>query len=263
MPVRDKGHYLEYDNKEIRFLNGAGLLSRSPYLLDHFTKDLVAGEWTATETGAGGGKAAFAVAATANDGGYAVGVAGATTNNAEELAAKHVIWKPSILPADSRLVLEVRAKFVGSTTASDGEFFIALADAATYTNGRQYVIAANSTLSTTNPTEAAGFCYTSLASSGALFNSGGNNFIGTISTKANSGTVTASTFAKDSNFHTYRIQINSVGNVAYFYDDTLISTAGAAITAATALTPYIGVVGQNSHNNTATVDYVYVSGVSA
>ena len=256
MPTRDKGNRLEFDNKTLHMTNGSVVRERAPRISEHWVQDLQSGLWTATEMGAA---IPWAAAATANDGGIAVATTGGTTNNAEELGGKHIVWKPS-LSVNQNLVLETRFKSVGATTPADGDFAIGFADAATYASGLAYVFSAASAFTTSAPTEFVGFYYSSVPTSGALFNSGGNNFIGLVTSKANVDAVVATTIAKDSNFHIYRLEVNSVGNAAFFIDDNLVGTVAAAITAATALTPYIAVIAKNSHANTGSSNYVMVGG---
>lgn len=251
-----------FDTARLRFKNGGFPEFQTPYLSDQFTEDLVAGKWTATETGTGTSHAAFAVAATANDGGQAAGVAGATTNNAQELAAKHVIWKPS-LAANAPVVLEARFKAVGTTTAKDGDFVLGLMDAATYTSGLAYVVSAASALTTTAPTEGVSFVYSSIPTSGALHPTSGNNYFGIVTTTVGVGTVAATTVKKDSLFHIFRIEVDASGNARFLIDGEDVGYVPAACVAATALTPYIAVVGKNSHANTGTLDYVFVGGDQA
>src|SRR5439155_19114552 len=134
-------------------------------------------------------------------GGALVDGTGATTNNGEELAGKGVIWQPSTMGTPGPLVLEVRAKFVGATTAKDGDYYLGFADAVTYTNSLPYVLSAASAFTTSAPVEFAGFGYSSIPSSGSMFNSGGNNFISGVTEKSSvAGSLVPSTTAKDSSF---------------------------------------------------------------
>src|SRR5438105_10757709 len=81
----------------IRETTGRGL-----YLFDDFTygagavNSNVPQNWVQTETGAGGSKAIWAPSATVANG-VLIGVAGATSANAEELAGKLVGWTPSTM----------------------------------------------------------------------------------------------------------------------------------------------------------------------
>src|SRR5205085_10937717 len=94
--IRDKGTRVLYDAKALVGINGSKLYTRAPQLVDHFldSNTIRATAWVATETGAGAGKAAF-VATAAADGGQAVGTAGATSGNAEELGWALAHFKPS------------------------------------------------------------------------------------------------------------------------------------------------------------------------
>ena len=252
---------VELTKKSLRLVDGGRLECRAPYIFDHFAygagafNSHVPQNWVTTETGAA---TPFAPGATGIT--VATGATGGTTNNAEEIAGKLVSWNPSTMGDNVRLVLEVRAKFVGTTTAADGDFAIGLADAVTYTSGLAYVVSAASALTTHVPTEFCGFYYSSIPTSGGLYNSAGNNFVGAVTSKADVDTVTASTKAKDSSYHIFRIEMDSSANAAFYYDDEKVMTVAAAITANTALTPYIAAIAKNSHVNTATVDYIYVGG---
>ena len=46
-------------------------------------------------------------------------------------------------------------------------------------------------------------------------------------------------------------------------DANLVGSVGAAVTAATALTPYVAVVGKASHANTGTLDFITVGGTES
>jgi hypothetical protein len=256
----DRGSSMEYRKKHLKLLQGSRLEQRAPAIFDHFAygagafNSHVPQNWVGTETGA-----ATPFAPGATGGTYAIGVTGATTNNAQELAGKGVLWTPSTMATNQRLVLEVRAKAVGATEPLDGDFTIGLADAVTYTNGLAYVVSAASALTTHAPTEFCGFYYSSIPTSGALFASGGN-YIGAITSKAAVDTVTASSKVKDSSFHIYRIELDAAGNAAFYYDDEKVMSVAAAITAATALTPYIAGIAKASHALTVTLDYIFVGG---
>jgi hypothetical protein len=275
--VNDRGNFIEVKGKSMRFVGGGYPFSRTPYVFSHFLDNAAVstqGSFTTTETGAGGGKAIFVYTA-ATAGGVITGVSGATTANAEEVAGTSVSWAPStsaVLP-NAPLVFETRAKFVGTTTATDGDFAIGFANAITATSGRAIIVGASSVV-TTGLVEFAGLFYSSLPTSLALFNSAAagavGNFLGMNSVKNSvvsaAGVGVAATdenaakFAKDSSFHIYRVELDSAANMALYVDDRFAGSTAAATTAATALTPYIGAVSQNSHSNTATVDYIFAGG---
>jgi len=251
---------VELANQDIK--TKGRVLSIGPSIFDHFAygagafNSHVPQNWVTTETGAA---TPYAPGATGNT--VATAVTGGTTNNGEEFAGKNVCWTPSLMGANQRLVLEVRAKFVGTTTAADGDFYLGFANAVTFTNSLPYVVSAASALTTSAPVEFAGFGYSSIPTSGTLFNASGNNFMGMITEKSSvAGTVLSSAVAKDSNFHVFRVEMDSAANTTFILDGNVVGTQAAATTAATALTPYIVAIAKNSHTHTATVDYVFVGG---
>lgn len=266
--ISDSDKHVTYDAKTIRLANGARLRRRGPFIEDHMTygagavNSHVPQYWVTTETGAA---TPYAPSASVVNGAL-VAVTGGTTNNAEELAGKAVIWQPSThgrAAGAEGLVLEVRAKFVGATTATDGDFVIGFADAVTYTNGLSFVVGLTSAYTTEAPVEFAGFHYSSIPTSGTLYSASGN-VIGCKTMKNSvAGTVASSTVVKDSNYHTYHVTIDTAGNVIMYLDGVYRAAFPAAVTAATALTPYIGAIAKASHTLTATVDYIGVSGYIA
>ncbi len=259
MSISDRTTYMEY-KRGIRLRSGGRLEQRAPGILDHFAygagafNSHVPQNWVTTETGAATPFAPGATGAT-----VAIGVTGATTNNGQELAGKLVGWNPSTMAADAPLVLEVRAKFVGTTTATDGDFAIGFADAVTYASSLAYVVSAASALTTSVPTEFCGFYYSSIPTSGTLFLAGGNP-VGAITTKAGTDTINTTGVVKDSSFHIYRIELDAAGGATFYIDDTRVLSVPAAVTANTALVPYIAAIAKNSHAHTATIDYIFVGG---
>mgnify|MGYP001616638227 CR=1 FL=1 len=251
-------HHIEY-NKDLQLNTGSRILRRSPQIMEHFEAGAGAmNSWVpqifvTTETGAA---TPFAVGATGAT--VATGVTGTTTDNGQELAGKLVGWNPSTMD-DADLIMEVRMKTT-STTARNGDFFLGFSDAVTETNSLPYVISLTSGLTTHAPSEFAGFCYSSIPTSGALFSSTNNTFIGAITTKVDVDTVTASTKIKDSNYHVYRVRLTAAGHAQFFYDDEKIMTVASAVTANTALTPYISIVAKASEAQTMLIDYIYVGG---
>lgn len=260
--VNHDSSLVTYTGKSLRLTRGARPELRSPYIFDHFAygagafNSQVPQNLVTTETGAATPFACGATGAT-----VAIGVTGGTTNNAQELAGKLVGWNPSTMGVNERLVLEVRAKFVAATTATDGDFYIGFADAVTYTNSLPYVFSAASAFTTSVPTEFVGFGYSSIATSGALFQAGGN-VIGMVTSKADVNAVAATTSlsVKDSSFHIYRLELDSAGNASFFIDDLSAGSVALAVTANTAFTPYINAVAKASHALTATLDWVFVGG---
>jgi hypothetical protein len=252
---------LEADSQDL-ILNSGRTLIRSPYIMEHFCGGGVAiNSWapkifTCTETGAA---TPFALGATGDT--VAIGVTGGTTNNAQEIAGTLVGWKPSTMATKAKLVFEMRAKFVGATEPLDGDMYFGFGDAVTYTNSLPYVVSAASALTTHVPTEFVGFAYSSIATSGALFLTGGNHW-GFVSSKASVDTVTAPSVSvvKSSVFRTFRIELDSSSNAAFFIDGQHVGSVAAATTATVALTPYVNMVAKASHTNTGTIDYIFVGG---
>jgi hypothetical protein len=260
----DRLDRIDYSAKGIRLIDGAKFLVRTPQLMEHFlTSTPAAAGFTATDTGGG---TAFATGAT-TPGGAAIGVTAGTTNNAGELGGTTIAWQPSTQagsngPSGTALmVLEVRAKFVGTTTATDGDFYIGWADNKTYTNSLPYVTSTTSTFTTSVPSDFAGFGYSSIATSGVAFQAGGNPIFA-VTTIANTDTATAlsagGVVVKDSLYHIYRVELDILGNASFYIDDVFKGSVALACTAATLYTPYINVVAKNTHVHTATVDYVHV-----
>lgn len=271
--VADRNLRATYDMKSIRLTGGAHIEQRSPAYFDHFLgatgtlANAIPQMYSANQAGAG----TLFVGAATNLSGLLIGATAGTTNNAIELGVTNVAYKAStmaVVGTQGRMWMECRAKFVGTTTASDGDFYIGWADAVTYTNSLPFVISTTSTVTTSVPQEFAGFGYSSIPTSGNLFNSGGNNFIGIMTEKANvvvspaiaaasQGATGATTnTAKDSNFHIYRVELDDSGNAAFYLDDVFCGFVASAMTASTAVTPYVNAVAKNSHVNTATLDWL-------
>ena len=256
MSFKHFGKYME-TSKEIRVSNG--ILPKVPFIFDDFAygagafNSHVPQNWVTTETGAATPFAPGATGAT-----VAIGVTGGTTNNAQEFAGKGVLWTPSTMGG---VFLEVRAKFVGATEPLDGDFRIALHDAVTETNGLAYVVSAASALTTTAPTDAVGFLYSSIPTSGALYAASGN-YVGIVNSIADVDAVAATTKVKDSDYHVYRIEVDASGNAVHYIDGVHVGTVASAVTASVALTPYISAIAKASHALTATLDYVYVGALA-
>ena len=259
--IFDYGATQEIRSKDLRLTNGSRLIPRPPSIFDHFTgiaafNSAVPQEWVVTETGSA---TPFAVTS-GGVGGHAIGVTGATTNNAEEIAGKNVCWIPSTMAGNQKLILEVRAKFVGATAAVDGDYVIGFADAVTFTSGLPFVVGTSSLYTTESPVEFAGFHYSSIPTSGTLY-AASANYVGIKTNKNSVGAVAVSSgVVKTSSFKIYRIEMDASANAQFYIDDVHVGSVAVATTAATALTPYIGAVAKASHTNTATIDYIFVGG---
>ena len=261
----DRGTHIDAYGKDIRLQNGATVVNRSPYIMDHFYElvlDQTNGRWIAHGTGTTGDDAPFAILAT-EPGGAIKGRTGTDTNAAQSLFANGVTWKPTTHAISKPMFIEARFKVVADTTAADGDFYFGWGDAVSYTNDLPYVLSAASAVTTSVPSDAAVFAYTSLATSGTLFAASGNNYIGAINSLATVDTVTAlasnsGPVQKDSNYHIYRVAVDAAGNAAFYIDDVFRGSVALAVTPGTALTPLINVVMKSAHQNVMTIDYIAV-----
>src|SRR5438046_258807 len=120
--IRDRGYRVFYDSKDIVGINSTDIYTRSPQMFDHFldSNTIRSTGWVATETGVGTSHAAF-VATAAADGGTAVGIAGATTNNSQEMGWALAQFKPSTMAKNRPLNMECRVKH-GAATNNDTFF---------------------------------------------------------------------------------------------------------------------------------------------
>jgi len=60
-----------------------------------------------------------------------------------------------------------------------------------------------------------------------------------------------------STYYTYRLELDSAGNVQAYIDGNSVGSLSAAITTSTALCPYIGVINREGAANTWNVDYIW------
>lgn len=60
----------------------------------------------------------------------------------------------------------------------------------------------------------------------------------------------------DGVYHTYRVEIDSAGNIKGYADGVLVGTLSAAITTTTALCAYVGVINREGAANTFDIDYI-------
>jgi len=263
--VHNDSKTMTLSETEIRLKNGARIIQETPCIFDHFTygagafNSHVPQYWVTTETGSA---TAFAPSAT-GVGGHAVGVTGATTNNAQEFAGKMLSWQPSTQALKGPLVLEVRLSH-RSTTAANGDLGVGFNDATTEASGLSYVLSAASAVTTHAPSDFAGFWYTSIATSGALFVTGGNPY-GVITTIADVDTVTAPdttnrVIKHATNFVKLRVELDSSGNAKFFANEKWQASVASAVTAASLFTPYIDLIGKASEAHTGTLDYIFVGG---
>ena len=250
---------------ELRLKNGSRILCESPVIHDHFmygagTLATVA-PWSRTdETGA----ATPFAPQSGGVGGHVRCVTGTTTNNGQELSGNLLAWKPSVQAVNGPLVMEIRLGHEG-TTAANGDLYVGFNDAVDETNSLPYVVSAASALTTHAPSDFAGFAYSSIATSGSLFVTGGNPY-GIITTIADVDTVTAPNTtnrvikAAITTFVKLRIEIDSSGHCKFFANDKWQATVASGVTAGTKYTPYVAVIAKASEAQTCDIDYLHVSG---
>lgn len=249
--LRDKGHRFELDGKSIEGRNGAHIFSRAPSIFDHFVGDEVHGFWSPSETGAA---TPFAVLA-AQDGGVANMVTGAVSGNAQIVAAG-LNFRPTNMATRKPLVFEARCRVPSNAAV---EYVIGLSDALTEASSIAYAVSATSTLSTHAPSNAAVFVYSSVPTSGALFNAGGN-YYGVITTIADVDTISALTVQADTAYHIFRIEIDVNGAANFYLDDKHVKYVNAAVTADVPYTPFINIITRTAGAKTFYSDYIFTGG---
>lgn len=253
--MSDQGKVLDFDGKDIRMRNGARILPRGPALFSHFLEGVAAtatAGFTATSTGG----TVFTSAAGA-EGGQMLAVGGAVNGNADELAGFKLNWKPSTMATRKPISMETRVKF--TSTSSVGEFVIGWSGTVAPASSLAYAVSATSTLTTSVPSEFAGFVFSSTATSGTAFTTGGNPF-SLLTTKADVDTITRSqneVIHATAVFHTFRVDIDVNGTALFFIDDKYKGMVNTAVTPTVALTPYIGAVARSATAVTTAVDYLF------
>ncbi len=258
--IFDKGSWLIYVNKGVRLDGDSPLLARHAQFVEHFfglAIDATNGIVQSHSTGTTGSDIPFAIVA--NGIGGTAQVATGTDANAGAIVSGPISFIPSTQATKRPIWMEARMKVDGTTTPTDGDFYVGFGDARTYTNDLPYVISAAGATTTGVPTEGAFISYTSVTqTSGPVFDATGDGTLFGLTSKTGTDSVTAlkPAFTKDSNYHIYRVEIDINGNVAFFVDDKFMGVAGAAITAATALSPQVSIVTKASHVNTLTIDYI-------
>jgi hypothetical protein len=242
-------------------LSVEGHRSKLEWYDDFLVDSLDTFHYTGTAVGTTGNDVPVTGLAT-EPGGAITMASGTDANGAQEVAMGNISWKPSTM---GPLTLEARFKVVAATEPIDGDFTFGFADAITFTSSVPFIMGATSAYTTDVPTEFAGFYYSSIPTSGAHAATTATpigNYIGYHTVKNGTGTAASSTgVQKDSDYHTYRVTVSAAGLCMFYIDgDHVASSASAAVTIATALTPYFNVTTKASHENTMTIDYIYVSG---
>lgn len=252
--IKDKGRMLLYDAKSVEGVNGArGKLFRANELMEHFnTFTTLPAPWTLTEDGTPVSAAA-----------YGAGLGGTAVLTTDDVAAKQesitgpLLWQADRQPTGVPLVFECKVQ-LGATITSV-ELWCGFTDAVADT--APYALSSTSTFTTSVPTDAALVGFSTTPTSGAAYTAGGNNHVA-IATIADSNQVVATgrgAFAA-STYYTYRVEIDSAGNVAFFVDHQFLGGAGLAITPTVPLCPIVTVIPRTTSERIATIDYIYVGG---
>jgi hypothetical protein len=249
----------KYNNRSIEGrIGGAHQYTRAPQFFEHFfnaglTTFSIPLVNTTNGTGTATVPATGSTGTSAVPGGALIQAAG-TGRDALSVGGLSNWFLPS-MAVHKPIVFEARAKFVGTTTATDGTFALGFFDANAYTAQAPYIIGATgaSGLTTKVPTNAAGFFYSSLVT----VTGSGYKEIYAVSSLAATGTLIRTGVTKDSNFHVYRVQIDVNGNAKFSIDDKVVGRQALAVSTSGTLTPYFNVQSENSHLHTMTVDYLF------
>lgn len=170
------------------------------------------------------------------------GVARITTGGADD--DDHELSSPLILKATKGIGMEARIA-LGDVAAS--AFNVGFTDAVTEAADLLAFTFATTTLTTT-ATDAALFFSDPDATS---------NVLRAAAVKNNTdSTITAGSLLVNDVFHVYRIEIDSSGNISWYFDGALFKTATAAITTSVALCAYVGLINRETAANTLDIDYI-------
>lgn len=68
--------------------------------------------------------------------------------------------------------------------------------------------------------------------------------------------VTSGSLLVNDAFHVYRVEIDSLGNVTFYYDGALFKTVSLGITPTVALCAYVGLINREGFANTLDIDFI-------
>jgi hypothetical protein len=256
--IKDTGKIISYESKGHEGSRSSrGKLHRANEYFEHFntTTTIPAGLVLAT-----GGTA---VAATT----YGVGIGGTSVLTTDDVAAAYqqlthagLLWECDNQPDNQPLVFETRLK--AGATITTVEIWAGFVD--TLTPGDAYALSATSTFTTSGPADAAVLGFSTTPTSGAAFTTGGNEIVALSSLNTvdsvvgKSGTVFAA-----STYYTLRVELDSLGNAAFFVDGKFVLGKGSAVTKTVPLTGFVSVVPRataGGSERVITVDYIYIGG---
>lgn len=262
--IKDRGKVITYDDKSRETRNaGRHLLSRSNEYFEHFNKI------TTIPPGLVLVNVNAVTAAT-----YGTGLSGRAVLTSDDVAAvgawlthTGLLWQANSQTATQPMVFETR--LAAGSTVTSVEYFHGFLD--TLTAVDTYALSSTSTFTTSASNNAAMIGWSTTPTSGAAFQAGGNPFVGVASNAtvdqvvADGALVTAGvpsgrTLAA-STFYTWRVEVDSAGNAAYFIDETFLGAIGAAVAITVPLAPQVGVIPRTTSERIATVDYFYCGGM--
>lgn len=211
---------------------------------DDFLGDLIEDAWN--QQADTGGTVALATSPAVNGGAIL------TTDGTDDdtiMIAHELNWKAN----QGGLVFECRLKIDVITTVA---FFVGLTDAKTETSPN-LPIGRQTTVSVATATDAVGFCFDTDSNADVIFGTGvkANTLI------ADQG---ASSALQAGVYVTLRVEVSAAGAASFYVNGTQIgATTANAVTATTALVPYIGMANRGAFAHVMTVDYVYVGALRA
>ena len=195
--------------------------------------------------------------------GYTTGQAVLTTS---ALAAKSLTldtglpWKTNRQATGEPLVFECRVQ--PGATITSMEYWVGLTDAgAEAVDTAIYAIAADSTFTTSVPTDGVFLGFSTTPSSGAGYLAAGNQHLA-IATKADTDTLVAAGGGSvaASTWYNYRIELDANGTARYYVNDVLLATQATALTITVALAAVVTVIPRTTAARILTVDYIHASG---
>lgn len=252
--IVDKGFkYLV--NKEVHLGSGFGIVQEAPVYFDHFVaKETLSNTWLATvvngatqallDGGIGGVMELTCPNTTSGDAVSAVLLMSGSTGSGFTCAKA---------AKDRPIVFECRAKLAATATM---ECFFGFRGVAGRATAIDVAISATSTLGTSVSADLAQLAYSTVATSNAM----ASGVIGAIASLNGVDATTKGTgVTMDTNYHTYRVELDVNGNATYLIDGKFAAYQATAFTPTAAIYPGIETVARGAVAATVDVDYVYVS----
>lgn len=261
MAIKDQGRKVTYGDKSLEFeRESRSGLARCNEYFTHFNKgSVIPPGITLTNEGT-------AVSAVT----YGLGLGGTAVLTTDDVLAKsgqlttYALWEADSLASGQSLVFEARVKF---GTLATREFFVGFTDAgAEGVDTDPIALSTTSTFTTSVPTNAALVGYSDTPTSGVAFTSGGNNHTAiSINTDVNTVVATGAGAVVTATYYTYRVEIDSNGDAAYFVNGAFLGAMGAAVAVNVPLAGILLATPRataGSSEAVLTADYMYVGGKS-